>query len=830
MMVDTGAEASLISDRIYRRIGKPPLLSSSVRLSGIIGTEHTTSLGGLPLQVRLSNGRTFSHTFHVAPNLYCGLLLGYPAFRALHLLFGLIVHPSLISDPSFSDQPFFLSSATTIKPRSLAFVKVVIPAYHSEFVPTRTMMDLHFPSVIFHLPGCQQDQSDSPFPSFLQWASIPVLNLGLSSHRLTNKMAIGVLRDLRSNPVVDVVDVSDLTTISSLSLSSSSSPSSGAIAAHNEDEDESTRLLSEYLPEPSLSSQTDQILSQQVLEKLAHLPPSQQKCMHAMLMRHLPVLRESAIPASLPPVILPTKHSLPLHATPYKLSPPMQRVMRDLLDPMLRDGIIKPTISDITSPVVLVKKKDGSFRFCVDFRRFNQRLVQDQYPLPLINDIHSSLGGSKFFTTVDLKSGYWQIPLHEADKHKTAFVVPFGTYQFEVLPFGLSTAPAIFQRTLDLVLSGIKSEFVLVYIDDLIVYSATFSLHVKHVDVVFSRLQQYNLRVGLIKCSFVQSSVTFLGHTVSADGIVPDSSHLNIIRDCPTPTSTHSVKSFIALCSYYRSHILHFAEMVEPLLVLLRDNTPFVWSSACEQAFRELKQALTTAPVLAYPDYTRPFILCTDASQVAIGAVLEQVGTSGFRHPVAYFSRTLNVTQRKYTVSEKECLALVEAIRHFRQFLTFGHFLVYTDHKALQALVNPKSKVAEGRLQRWQLFLQSYDFTVYHRSGPLNVVADSLSRLHGQPPTISDYSSPPAFSFPVAKSAGVLQISAISVEEGPSFLQRLRTTQQHDIDLIPLIRFLKEGTLPSDSVLARKVLTTSSSHSLRDDILMHRAFSSGTSS
>ena len=174
--------------------------------------------------------------------------------------------------------------------------------------------------------------------------------------------------------------------------------------------------------------------------------------------------------------------------------------------------------------------------------------------------------------------------------------------------------------------------------------------------------------------------------------------------------------------------------MVEPLLVILPDNTPFVWSSACEQAFRELKQALTTAPVLAYPDYTRPFILCTDASQVAIGAVLEQVGTSGFRHPVAYLSRTLNVTQRKYTVSEKECLALVKAIRHFRQFLTFGHFLVYTDHKALQALVNPKSKVAEGRLQRWQLFLQSYDFTVYHQSGPLNVVADSLSRLHGQPP------------------------------------------------------------------------------------------------
>ena len=186
------------------------------------------------------------------------------------------------------------------------------------------------------------------------------------------------------------------------------------------------------------------------------LTASQQKCMQAMLLRHLPVLRESTVPASLPPFPLPTKHSLPQRATPYKLAPPMQKVMRELLEPMLHNGIIKPTISDITYPVVLVKKKDGSFRFCVDFRRFNQRLVQDQYPLPLISDIHNSLGGSNYFSTIDMKSGYWQIPLHEDDKHKTAFVVPFGTYQFEVLPFGLATAPAIFQRTMDLVLSGIN--------------------------------------------------------------------------------------------------------------------------------------------------------------------------------------------------------------------------------------------------------------------------------------------------------------------------------------------------------------------------------------
>ena len=263
--------------------------------------------------------------------------------------------------------------------------------------------------------------------------------------------------------------------------------------------------------------------------------------------------------------------------------------------------------------------------------------------------------------------------------------------------------------------------------------------------------------------------------------------------------------------------------MAEPLLSLLRDHIPFIWSSTCEQAFHDLKQALTTAPVLAYPNFSRPFLLSTYAYQVAIGAVLEQVDTMNYRHPIAYFSRTLNTTQRKYSVSEKECLALVESIRHFRQFLTLGHFLVYTDHKALQALTNPKSKVAEGRLQRWQLFLQSFDFTIYHRPGSHNVVADTLSR-------IPDSSTSLPISFPVAKSIKAFCIGAIPVDKERSFIQRLRTAQHQDIELIPLIIFLKEGTLPSDSALSRKVMAAASSHSLRNGILMHRAFSSGTSS
>jgi len=290
-------------------------------------------------------------------------------------------------------------------------------------------------------------------------------------------------------------------------------------------------------------------------------------------------------------------------------------------------------------------------------------------------------------------------------QNKTSFVVPFGTFRFEVLPFGLAIAPAIFQRTLDIVLSGMKFEFVLVYIDDIIIYSPSFSSHLHHLGRVLRRLRAYDLHVGLNKCSLAQSSVLLLGHEVSASGITPDHHHVSTIQGMPRTIDVHEVKSFVALCSYYRVHVARFANIAEPLLYLMINNASFLWTSQQEQAFLQLKQALTSAPVLAYPDFNKPFLLTTDASDVAIGAVLERVDNFGHAHPIAYFSRSLTSVQRRYSVMEKEGYALVESIRHFKPFLSLGHFLAYTYHQALLALRNPKSKIAEGRIQRWQLFL-----------------------------------------------------------------------------------------------------------------------------
>ena len=311
----------------------------------------------------------------------------------------------------------------------------------------------------------------------------------------------------------------------------------------------------------------------------------------------------------------------PVRQRVRRIPPQRRQEVRELLDKML-ENVIKPSSSPWASPVVLVRKKDGSLRFCIDYRKLNHVTTKDAYPLPRVDDTLNALAGSQWFTTLDLLSGYWQVEVAEKDKGKTAICTTEGLYEFNVMPFGLCNAPATFQRLMDLVLAGLDWTRCLVFIDDLVIQGATFGSHLQNLRAVFQKLRDSNLRVKPSKCSFLRTKVNFLGHVVSRDGVSADPSKIDKVANWPVPTSTKEVQQFLGLAGYYRRFVKGFADIARPLY---ERNATFHWTKECEAALTTFRQCLISSPVLAYPDFTKPFILDTDASNT--GYRLCQSGT-----------------------------------------------------------------------------------------------------------------------------------------------------------------------------------------------------------
>ena len=419
-----------------------------------------------------------------------------------------------------------------------------------------------------------------------------------------------------------------------------------------------------------------------------------------------------------------TGSAAPVRQPPRRLPLAKREEADKAIEEMKADGIIEPSASPWSSPVVLVKKKDGTLRFCVDYRKLNSATRKDSYPLPRIDDTLEALAGSKWFSTLDLKSGYWQVELDKEDREKTAFSAGNGLWQFTVMPFGLCNAPATFERLMEQVLAGLPITVALVYLDDVLVPGVCFIDHLSNLRQVFSRLQKARLKLSPKKCVLFQKEVDYLGHVVNKDGISTDPQKIEAIASWPAPGNASEVKSFIGLCSYYRRYIQSFSDIASPLYQCA-EKKPFSWTQSAEAAFVQLKQLLTSAPVLAYPKPGVKFILDTDASNNGIGAVLSQL-QDGQERVIAYFSRSLNRAESQYCVTRKELLAMVKAVRHFHCYLYGRHFLLRTDHAALRWLLN--FKAPEGQVARWLEQLQQYDFDVQHRPGAVHSNADALSR------------------------------------------------------------------------------------------------------
>jgi len=393
---------------------------------------------------------------------------------------------------------------------------------------------------------------------------------------------------------------------------------------------------------------------------------------------------------------------------------------------MLQHDIVEPAASPWSSNIVLIRKSDGGLRFCVDYRQLNELTYKDTYPLPRIDMCLNALGGSRLFSTLDLRAGYWQTLIDERDRDKTCFVTRKGTYRFKVLSFGLANAPALFQRLMDLVLVGLTWEVCLVYLDDVIIMSENFDEHLRRLKIVFERLHAANLKLKASKCKLFQREVVFLGHLVTADGIAPDPAKIRAVQDWPRPRNLTETRAFVGLASYYRNHIEKFAEIARPLHELTKKYQQFQWTDRQEEAFCTLKRKLTEAPILASPRDEGTYVLDTDASDSALGASVQQ-WQDGELRVIGYASRALSDSEKRYCTTRKELLAVIFGLKQYRQFLLAReNFVIRTDHAALTQLKRTPEPV--GQQARWLDLLAEYNFEIKHRPGTAHRNVDALSR------------------------------------------------------------------------------------------------------
>ena len=398
---------------------------------------------------------------------------------------------------------------------------------------------------------------------------------------------------------------------------------------------------------------------------------------------------------------------------------------KETIHQMERQGIIRKSTSPWASPLCLVMKKNGKIRPCIDYRRLNKVTENDAFPLPRIQDCLDAVSGSAIFTTVDMTSGYHQVPVKETDIPKTAFVTKYGLYEFTRMPMGLKSSAQTFQRVMELALQGLQWSICLIYLDDVIIFSRTFDEHIQRLKLVLQRVRQAGLKIKPEKCQFFQTEVTFLGHVVTGNGVRPNPENLAKIKQWPQPKSVTQIRQFLGLASYYRRFVKDFSKIVAPMVKLTKKGENFVWSSECEQSFLEIKSLLMKSPIMAYPNDEGEYILDTDASDVGIGAVLSQVQDNQEK-VIAYGSRTLNKAERNYCVTDKELLALRYFVEYYRQYLLGRKFTVRTDHQALSWLFSLKEP--KGRIARWIEILSAYDIKIQHRPGKKHSNADSLSR------------------------------------------------------------------------------------------------------
>ena len=434
--------------------------------------------------------------------------------------------------------------------------------------------------------------------------------------------------------------------------------------------------------------------------------------------------------ANLEPHTITTTSDKPIKLKPYKLSKDHSDILKNEIISLLNRGLIEPSHSPWSFPVLLVQKKNGKYRMCIDYRKLNDITVKDSYALPFIDELISSVRGAKIFSALDLFSGYHQIPMNKKDIEKTSFTTKFGNYNFLVMPFGLTNAPASFQREMNRILLPLIGECLFVYIDDIVVYSKNIKEHIQHLKKVFNIFTKYNLSINLQKCQFFKKEVEVLGHVLTPNGLKTSQNKVKSIALWDKPTNINQLRSFLGLTSYYRKFIKNYSIRANPLFRLLKKNSKFNWDNKCNNAFEDLRQCLLTDPILVYPDFNKHFIIRTDASTKGIGGVLLQVEEDKLEHPISCVSRSLKPAEENYSITDLEGLAVIYTLKKFRQYIVSNknQTIFITDHKPLTGFFK-KSLPVKGRHLRWIEEFNKYNIIIKYEKGKNNVFADALSRL-----------------------------------------------------------------------------------------------------
>ena len=411
----------------------------------------------------------------------------------------------------------------------------------------------------------------------------------------------------------------------------------------------------------------------------------------------------------------------PVSKAPYRLAPVEMKELATQLQDLLDKGMIRPSTSPWGAPVLFVKKKDGSMRLCIDYRELNKLTIKNKYPLPRIDDLFDQLKDAVYFSKIDLRTGYHQLKIKPEDIPKTAFRTRYGHYEFLVMSFGLTNAPAAFMDLMNRVFKKYLDKCVIVFIDDILIYSKTKEEHAEHLRIVLEILRKEKLYAKWSKCEFWLEQVQFLGHVIGKEGIMVDPAKIEAVANWERPRTPTEVRSFLGLAGYYRRFVQDFSKIATPLTRLTRKTEKFEWTTKCEESFQELKRRLITAPVLTLPDASGEFVIYSDASHKGLGCVLMQHGKV-----IAYASRQLKEYELRYPTHDLELAAIVFALKIWRHYLYGEKCEIYTDHKSLKYIFTQKE--LNMRQRRWLELIKDYDCTINYHPGKANVVADALSR------------------------------------------------------------------------------------------------------
>ena len=779
-LVDSGASHSLLDEKVYHEMSDQPLQPAAVSLKSVTG-QPLEIVGSGEITFHMAENLAITHCFHVVRNLqpYAAILgldfLTKPRLSIYHDLAHYLLHVGGHRVRLFNTEHHQPCSVTIpvkvtgqhqyMTPRTVTLIRAHVdpgtlkhlmrdPTTHLEFHPGVSRQR----EVLQILP-CVLDSQQLKEDQFL----IAVVNNTDDRCILTNDKPLGFLTLAHSLPFFEAIAFLEQEHQDANTGPAKDSPcQSGMIASigrmHSEEvqagssDHHAVRHRGQDVrldPGKDPPSQPKTTLAKEKEEFLAafeygDLSPVQQLQVRALMWEHRDCFSMKDDPLGLCTRIthdIKTFTDDPVVSQPYRVPKALEPEVRKIVQEMLDKKLIQKSTSEYSSPVVLVEKPDKSLRFCVNYQKLNAVSKKRTFPLPNPDELLAKIGENQpnWFSSSDLAAAFHQVPIKEEDRHKTAFVLPWTKLEWRVLCMGLAEAPYTFARLgMDIFEDLLSGEGLILFIDDLCMYSPTFEHHLDIWRKVLGRLRQNNLKLKPSKTHlFSTSGLKFLGHHVGPEGVSPNPAKILAISDYPTPTSTKHVRSFVALCSYFRKHVPGFADIAIPLNALTRKGIHFTWSPECESAFLALKNALVNSDILAYPqfnDSVRPFLIATDASDRGLGGWISQESPEGERRPIAFYSRSLNKAEINYSTIEKEALAIVSCVQAFYYYLHGRPFILESDHAPLKYVLShaQRGRVQNTRLERWKLALQGLDMTIRYIPGPKNVVADSLSR--GAPP------------------------------------------------------------------------------------------------